>query len=324
MKKKNVFLLSAGIAAGIGAALSFVSVYVTGRLVKTALDRVDASEENKERSKKKLSKTKKPEAYTEYRNACAKSLFESPLEDISIKASDGETLVGHFKYVPGAKRTVIAVHGWKSSWNRDFGMISELWDREECNVLYIEQRGQNRSGGKHMGFGLLERFDVLDWVRYIISREDVGSLPIYLHGISMGASTVLMSTGLELPENVKGIIADCGFTSPQEIWKHVVENNIHFVFFGPLANEMCKRRINIGSKDYSCPEALRTNKIPVLFIHGSDDNFVPVRMTYENYKAAAGEKELLIVPGAGHGMSRFVDEKTYDEKVSLFFRKNDK
>lgn len=117
----------------------------------------------------------------------------------------------------------------------------------------------------------------------------------------MGATTVLMTAGLKLPDNVKGIVADCAFTSPQAIWKQVVENNLHMPYsiHAAAASDLCKKRINMSSQGYSTVEAMRHCKIPVLFIHGTDDKFVPVEMTCENYKACASEKELLIVPGGG-------------------------
>ena len=139
----------------------------------------------------------------------------------------------------------------------------------------------------------------------------------------MGASTVLMAAGLDLPENVHGIMADCGFTSPHAIFKHVMENNLHLYYRGitaAIANDMCKKRIQIGTKDYSCTEALKESKVPVIFVHGTDDKFVPVEMTYENYKACTAPKRLLIVPGAEHGMSYLVNKEEYVKAVKEFWR----
>ena len=138
----------------------------------------------------------------------------------------------------------------------------------------------------------------------------------------MGAATVLMAAGLDLPSNVHGIIADCGFTSPHAIWKHVANNNLHIAFGlrGAIADEMLKQKIQMGSDEYSTVEALQSSTIPVMLIHGTDDHFVPVEMTYENYKACAGPKRLLIVPGADHGMSYFVEKDRYEEEIKRFWR----
>ena len=138
----------------------------------------------------------------------------------------------------------------------------------------------------------------------------------------MGATTSLMTAGLELPNNVKGIIADCGFTSPHEIWKHVTANNLHISYNrinSMFADRMSKQKINMGTKDYSTVDAMKECKVPILFIHGSDDKFVPVEMTYENYKVCASEKRLLIVPGAEHGMSYIIDRNAYEDAVIKFW-----
>jgi len=219
---------------------------------------------------------------------------------------------------------LIAMHGWRSSWSQDFGMIAPFWLESGCAVLFAEQRGQGNSGGEYMGFGLLERFDCLDWIGWVNERTEQ-KLPLYLGGISMGASTVLMTAGFDLPENVRGIIADCGFTSPRAIWKHVVENRFHLPYglYSRAANDICKRRIQVPSDAYSTVEALRSCAVPVLLIHGTDDRFVPVEMTYENYKACSSEKQLFIVPGAEHGTSYLVDTAGYETAVRSFWNSYD-
>ena len=175
-----------------------------------------------------------------------------------------------------------------------------------------------------MGFGMVERFDCLEWARWAASNVSE-ELSIYLTGVSMGATTVLMASNLQLPENVCGIIADCAYTSPHDIWKHVTEKNLHLSYgiMGSIANEMCKRKINLGTKDFSAVDALKETNIPVLFIHGTSDKFVPVEMTYENYLACNSEKELLIVPGAEHGRSYLVDSEKYEKTMMDFWKKYD-
>ena len=143
----------------------------------------------------------------------------------------------------------------------------------------------------------------------------------------MGATTVLMAAGLCLPPEVCGIVADCGFTSPHAIWKHVVENNLHMSYNGirgAIASDLCKKRINMGAKDYSTIDAMRVCPVPVLFIHGTDDRFVPIEMTYENYKNCASPKEILVVPGAEHGMSYYLGRDDYEHSILNFWNKYDK
>ena len=170
-----------------------------------------------------------------------------------------------------------------------------------------------------MGFGLAERYDCLDWINWI-NRRTGGKEDIYLCGVSMGASTVLMAGGLNLPRNVRGIIADCGYTSPVAIWKHVARNHLHLSYgvCGGPAGRRAKKKISMAVDSETCPHALSRCCVPVLFIHGTDDHFVPVEMTYENYKACAAPKRLLVVPGAEHGMSYLVDRAGYESAVKGF------
>lgn len=186
-------------------------------------------------------------------------------------------------------------------------------------MLFVEQRASSGSSGDTISFGLLERFDVRAWVVWV--NERIGrDLPVYLCGVSMGASTVLMAADLDLP-SVHGIIADCGYTSPRAIWKHVANRNLHISFGlrGAIADKIMRSKIQMGSGDFSTVKALKTTHIPVIFIHGADDHFVPVEMTYENYLACAGPKRLLIVPGADHAMSYYLEPERYENEILRFW-----
>lgn len=321
MKKiTKKILIGSGVVMGMVAIAGAVSYTITKKLVGIALDR-NEDKDDIETSKNQISGGTEISAFTKVRENAAEKLEGSSLDTIEITARDGIKLVGHWRSCKDAKRIIIAMHGWRSSWAKDFGLIADFLHDNGCHVLYVEQRGQNNSGGEHMGFGLTERYDCLEWINWVNSQE-YSNLPIYLCGVSMGASTVLMTAGFALPDNVHGIIADCGYTSPHAIWKHVAENNLHVYYdnwMSSIADEMCREKIQVTSKDYSCTEALENCKVPVLFIHGTDDNFVPIEMTYENYKACASQKRLLIIPGAGHGMSYVIDRKLYEQMVTQFW-----
>ena len=255
----------------------------------------------------------------------AEKLAQKEHTVVEITAADGVKLVGHWFPHPHPQRIVIGMHGWRSSWCRDFGMIADFWTANGCSVLLAEQRGQGNSGGEYMGFGQTECHDCLEWIQWA-SRQYDEELPVYLGGVSMGATTVLMAAGLDLPECVHGIVADCGFTTPYAIWKHVANKNLHLSFGlrGPVADRLYRSRLQIGSEDYSTVEALRRTKVPVLLVHGEDDHFVPVEMTYENYEACASPKRMLIIPGADHGMSYYLAKDAYEEAVRNFWRDFDK
>ena len=252
-------------------------------------------------------------------------LIAYPHERVEIQSRDGTKLVGHWMPVENPKRVIVAMHGWRSSWHNDFGMVADFFWKNGCSLLCPEQRGQGSSGGEYMGFGLMERYDCLDWLDWV-NRRTGGDLPAYLCGISMGASTVLMAAGQELPPNVRGVMADCGYTSPVAIWKHVAQNHLHLSYgvCGGPAGRAARRKIRMSMDAESCPQALARCTVPVLFVHGTDDRFVPIEMTYENYKACAGPKRLFVVPGAEHGMSYLVDRTGYEAAVKAFWEEFDK
>ena len=314
--KKSIWICG-GLTASAAAAAGF---YTSVRLlVNTALDR-RAPGWMKWMGRKIAGEPEVEPAFQRELEEKAQELAGRDHEIVETAAYDGIRLMGHWFGKTGARRVIIGMHGWRSDWFRDFGMVMDAWLAEGCSVLLPEQRGQSQSGGAYMGFGLTERFDCLSWVRWVTRR--CGNLPIYLGGVSMGAATVLMAAGLGLPANVRGIIADCGFTSPQAIWQHVARRNLH-ISFGlrrAAVNRLCRRKIRMGAGDYSTTQALAGSSLPVLLIHGTADRFVPVEMTYENYLACAGPRRLLIVPGAGHGMSYFCEREVYEQTVRDFWR----
>lgn len=316
MKKCIKKLAFAGAAALTAAGLSYAA---TRLMVKVAFDR-ELPEVTKIASGRISGSNKDPE-FEAARNSAAEALENAPHEKIEIFADDGVKLLGNLFPCENAERIIIAFHGWRSSWSRDFGLISDFWHKARCSVLYVEQRGQNGSGGEYMSFGLTERLDCKDWVKWAAQRFGY-DIPLYLAGVSMGAATVLMASDLDFCRTINGIIADCGFTSPKAICSYVSNNNLHipYMLHGAAIDAVTKRKINMKLGDFSAPDALRKTDIPVLFIHGSDDKFVPVEMTYENYKACASEKRLVIVPGADHTMSFYVDPDVCKKALSDFWK----
>lgn len=307
------------IIGAAGTALSFLGHHLLSKkMMKIAMDRVEPQDRNK--GKERLAGSPELIKITEMVEAAALQLENSGCEQVQISAHDGVSLVGHWHPCENPERIVVAMHGWRSSWSQDFGLIADFWHDNNCAVLYAEQRGQNNSGGDHMSFGLLERYDCLDWVNWVNERMGT-KLPVYLAGVSMGATSVLMASELELPDNVCGIAADSAFTSPHAIWKHVSENNLHIPYslHKAGADRMCRERIQVEADAASTIEALKYCKVPVFFAHGTDDHFVPVEMTYENYKACASEKRLLIVPGADHCMSYIAERETYERTAKEFW-----
>lgn len=250
-------------------------------------------------------------------------------EHVSITSFDGLKLSA--LYVPAEtdrpKGTLIVFHGYRSLATVDFAPEAEFLHSLGYRLLVPYQRSHGESQGKYITYGVKERFDCRDWARYAQKRwagED-----IFLMGISMGSATVLMSAGTDLPETVRGIVGDCGFTSPWEIMKHVSKRDYHLPSF-PLLNlvDLLARCVaGYSLKEADTREILARTKLPVLFLHGEEDDFVPLSMTRENYAACGsavgnGEKELYLVPGAGHAQSFAMDPQGCGEKIAAFLEKH--
>lgn len=231
-------------------------------------------------------------------------LKAGPWEDVYITSHDGLRLHGCL-FDRGKPDTVICFHGYHSTSFGDFSIGGTFYLDEGYNVLFVDQRAHGRSEGKYIAYGVLERFDAQRWVEFIASR---GVDRIFLSGISMGAATVLMASDLELPK-VVGIMADCGFTSPRAIIKKVMREQMHLPPYPILSlmNLWCRLLGRFSQTQWSTTQALAHTKIPVLLVHGTADDFVPCHMTRESYDACAGEKELILVEGAGHGLSFLVE-----------------
>lgn len=320
MNKETIRKQVTGAMFVVGAAVAS-SYGVTKYLLKAALDR--ESPKAPKRAGNMISKSNKGDDYLSASREASKKLSEASHEIVRIKSFDNIELLGHWFPAQNPKRIIIAMHGWRSSWNRDFGLISEFWLNSGCSILFAEQRGQNGSGGDYMGFGMIERFDCKSWCEWAAEKDE--SSPIYLAGVSMGAASVLMASNLPLSDRVHGIMADCGFTSARAIWKHVANNNLHIAYEirSSIADSICRRKIHMSPDEVTTTDALSETDKPVLFVHGSDDHFVPVSMTYENYLACHSDKRILIVPGADHCMSYYQDRKQYEQTVRAFWNEYD-
>ncbi len=241
-------------------------------------------------------------------------------EHVSIMSYDGLKLSA--LYIPAEtespKGTCIVFHGYRSLATVDFALEAEFLHNLGYRLLVPYQRSHGEGEGKYITYGVKERFDCQGWAEYTAKRfpgED-----IFLMGISMGSATVMMASDLELPETVRGIVADCGFTTPWEIMAHVAKKDYHLPAF-PLLNlvDLLARHIaGYSLKEADARKALTATKLPVLFIHGEQDDFVPLSMTRENYAACGSSKDLYLVPKAGHAQSFGVDPAGCGEKIAGF------
>ena len=241
------------------------------------------------------------------------------MESVHLKSHDGLDLCAHFLNI-GAKKTLILFHGYRSRAFRDFSCVGEYYKGLGYNLLFVDQRAHGESEGEHITFGVKERLDCVRWAKYIDER--IGG-EIILDGLSMGATTVLMAAGEHLPASVKGIIADCGFTSPKEIMLKVMETDLK-IRCRPLFDLVAllvKIRAGFAVDEYSTVEALKKNRLPILFIHGTGDKFVPCEMTKTAYNACPSEKTLVLIKGAGHGTSYLKEPETCKEALQAFLKK---
>ncbi len=246
----------------------------------------------------------------------------TPCEEWQIQSHDGLLLSARYFKNGESDKTIILFHGFRSSGEHDFSCAFKMYFDFGFNILIPDQRAHGKSEGKYICYGVLERFDALCWIEKL--NAELGSdQAIFLSGVSMGASTVLMASGLELPENVKGIIADCGFTSPEAIIKKVMCEDMKIPSFPLYFGAATVSRLLAGCDfKYSTLDALKSCRLPVLFIHGRADNFVPFYMGEENFAACPTEKTAIWVEGAGHGTSFLYETERCVKALKEFIDKN--
>lgn len=243
---------------------------------------------------------------------------ETPHTDVTISARDGVRLAGKLYDASPRRGVVIMCHGYRSVAENDFSCSSEYVHSKGFAFLLIDERAHSKSGGMVMTFGIRERWDVIDWVKFV--QERFPGEPIILEGLSMGAATVVMAAGeSELPESVVGIIADCGYTSPKEIISSVIRSiHLPVKVFYPLVHLAGRIFGGFDTEECSALEAAARARVPALFIHGEADDFVPCDMGRANYAAYAGKKRLVTVPAAGHGLSYVVDMPACQRALTEF------
>lgn len=265
------------------------------------------------------------EAYLPYIQKCKEWMLEQPHQDIYIYAEDRIKL--HATYFPAleateSQRLVICFHGYTGSGMSDFAGLSNYYLARGYALLLVDERAHGNSEGEYVGFGCLDRKDALKWISY--SEKLLGKdCRIWLHGISMGGSTVLMTSGLTLPHSIRGIISDCAFTSAREVFSHVLKSQYH-MWPEPiltLADRMAQKRAGYGLDECNAAREVRKASVPALLVHGDADTFVPAEMCRKIYNNYNAEKDMLIVSGAGHAESYYKDRKQYEAKLTQFLDK---
>ncbi len=245
-------------------------------------------------------------------------------EKYTITNSRGFTLAAHLLRAEAPSDVyVFASHGYRNHGRGEFNVMAKFYHDKGYNVFMIDHQAAGESDGTYIGFGYHESRDGMLWLEFM--RETFGKdIQIILHGISMGSATVMLMTGNEnLPENVKFTVADCGYTSA---WNEFAHNfkGWHVPTFPILnvANFFNKKISGYDFKDTDTKEAVAKAKIPMLFIHGAKDDFVPTYMGSQLYAhCGSAHKELYIAPEAAHAESYPIQSAEYEARVNSFIEK---
>ena len=248
-----------------------------------------------------------------------KAAKKLPQEYVSIRSFDGLTLRGtYFEYAPGAPLEIL-FHGYRGHAEREMSGAVKRCHSLGHSALIVHQRANGKSEGHVITFGVNESRDCLSWTEYVMNRWPQAK--IILAGVSMGAATVVMAAGRGLPENVIGILADCGYTSPKDIIKKVIAVDMK------LPASLAYPFVQLGARlfgrfnidEMSPIDAVRVTQVPILFIHGQEDTFVPCQMSLRCHQANPEMTRLHVIPGAGHGLAYPVDQAGYIQAAREFF-----
>lgn len=244
---------------------------------------------------------------------------EKPPETFQLKARDGLKLQGtFFQHKEESRRLAVIAHGYgsDSTYMKEYAeMIFEMgWD-----IFLPDARGHGKSEGNYIGFGWDERLDIIDWTQQLI-KHYTQDVDVMFYGVSMGAATVMMASGEKLPEQVKIIVEDCGYTSVKSELSYQLKDMFHLPSFPliPLTSFYTDLKAGYNFYEANAVKQLKKNNLPILFIHGTEDTFVPTSMVHTLYDAASGPKELWLVEGAKHAESLKKAPENYEKHLRNF------
>lgn len=242
-----------------------------------------------------------------------------PQEQFSIVSFDGLKLYGkYYEYAPNAPIELM-FHGYRGNAERDLSGGVQRCFQLGRSALIVDQRCSGLSEGNVITFGIREHRDCLSWIEFMVDHFGP-DVKIILTGISMGASTVLIASGNPLPDNVIGVLADCGFNSAKDVIQSVASDmKLPAKLLYPFVKLGARLFGRFDLEEVSPEIALRNCKVPVIFFHGIDDDYVPAHMSRTNYEVCPTRKKLVLIPGAGHGLAFPVDPELYLREAGEFF-----
>lgn len=320
--KKNTkkVLKTVGIAGAAASATYFLigNIFYAFTLTKQGI--------NGSISKKVIKPNKADDDYTQYLNDeldKGKVWFdEIKKERIAIRSSSDKKNL-HADYIFADKPTdicALVVHGYTSS-PRNMGIYAKKYHEMGYDVLMPSLNGHADSEIGYVTMGWEDRFDVIDWINFLVDNNP--NVKILIHGVSMGAATTMMTTGEELPDNVKVAVADCGYSSVWDIFSNKLKNSFKLHEFPTLysASAVNKMYSGFDFKEASSIEQLKKSKTPTIFLHGEKDTFVPYEMLDKVYEAAACEKEKVTIPNAPHARNACADPELYWTSIQNFINR---
>lgn len=245
---------------------------------------------------------------------------EQPFETLQTTSFDGVYLQGYYlKAKEPTNKTVVFAHGYLGH-AFDMGLFGQYYyETLGYNLFTPDLRGHGKSGGNYIGFGWHDRLDLIDWIRLLIEENGADS-EIVLHGLSMGAAAVLMASGEDLPEQVKGIVADSPYTSVYDLFAYQLKRMYQLPdkLFLPMTSIVTKQKAKYSLTEASALEQVKKATVPILYIHGDGDTFVPPYMAERLYDMTTGAKELVTFPEANHGEAVVMHRDLFFETVANF------
>ena len=259
------------------------------------------------------------EVFKEQMEAWTREARAMDRESVSITSFDGLKLTGkYYEYSPDSPIELM-FHGYRGNAERDLSGGVQRCFRLGRSALIVDQRGCGSSEGNVISFGINERKDCMRWLEFMQKRFGTDR-KIILTGISMGAATVMSCADMELPENVVGILADCGYDSAENIIKKVIRQmKLPPAPAYPFVKLGARLFGRFDLEETSPLRALKNARVPVIFFHGENDDFVPCDMSRSAYEVCTSRKRLVTIPGAGHGLSFPVAPERYLQEAGDFF-----
>lgn len=239
--------------------------------------------------------------------------------DMKAKDTKQKLVAFYYPAAKATKKTIVVAHGYQGS---HFTMASyiKMFHDKGYNVLAPDDRGSGESKGRYVTFGYPDSHDYLNWTKKVLAKKGPGS-QIGLFGVSMGGATVMMMSGLKLPHQVKAIVEDCGYDTVENELTYQLKDQFDMPKEPLITLSLLVARFRVGHnfKEASSLKGLHKNRLPVFFIHGQEDSFVPTSMVYNNYKATQGKKRLWITPNTKHADSLKNYPQQYRRKVGRFY-----